>query len=221
LRFLDNKLITPIGSGKSRQLDLQLILASNQNIPQLIKEKRFREDLYQRINQIRIELSPLRDRVEDIPILINHFFRRFKEKEKTKLVSIEPKVKQILSTYAWPGNIRELQFVIWDACTKARLFGDTILQTKYLKHEIIKPSNPIITQSGLNDSIGNQEKIVILELQSINSALQKSFGHKAIAAEMLGINADQLRYKVLKLKNENPEIIGRYINITKAYKIET
>lgn len=219
LRFLDNKIITPVGSGKSRQLDLQLILASNQDIPQLIRDKRFREDLYQRINQIRIELPPLRERVEDISILASYFFHHFKEKEKTKLVSIEPKVLQIFSTYTWPGNIRELQSVIWDACTKARLFGDTVLQIKHLKREITEPCTQVFTQIDCEDTKGNQEKIAIIELQRIDFALQKSFGQKAVAAEMVGLSADQLRYKVLKLIKEYPEIIARYNSVTKAYKI--
>jgi DNA-binding NtrC family response regulator len=219
LRFLDSKIITPVGSGKSRQLDLQLILASNQDIPQLIRDKRFREDLYQRINQIRIDLPPLRERVEDIPILVDYFFQHFKDKEKTKLIAIEPQVLQIFSTYPWPGNIRELQSIIWDACTKARLFGDTILQIKHLKREITEPFAMICKESVTEFPTGNQEKIAMLELQTIDAALQKSFGQKAAAAEMLGMNADQMRYKVLKITKEYPELLTQYKQVTKAYKI--
>lgn len=219
LRFLDDKTITPVGSGKSRQLDLQLILASNQDIPFLIKEKRFREDLYQRINRIRIELPPLRERIEDVPILVDYFFKHYKAKEKTKLTSVDPDVLEILLNYLWPGNIRELQSVIWDACIKARLFGDMMLQSKHLKREILNPKLPVLTPTDSDSELNNQEKIAMLEMQSIDSALQKSFGQKAIAAELLGINADQLRYKALKLIKKYPELFIRFKQLTKAYKI--
>lgn len=217
LRFLDNKVITPVGSGKSKQLDLQLILASNQDIPQLIKEKRFREDLYQRINQIRIELPPLRERIEDIPILSHFFFNHFKEKEKTKLITIESKVFSVFSNYSWPGNIRELQSVIWDACTKARLYGDTILLTKHLKTEISEQTNTSIFFDKTDSKLSNKDKIAIFEIETIDSALKASFGQKSVAASQLGITADQLRYKVLKLKKEYPERFKQFVNIVKAY----
>ena len=220
LRFLDNKTITPVGSGKSKQLDLQLILASNQDIPALIKEKRFREDLYQRINRIRIELPALRDRIEDIPILTLSFFHLFKEKEKTKLVSVDPLVIDLFSGYSWPGNIRELQSVIWDACTKARLYGDTTLQTKHLKRELAEPSFLSRSFANSDDIKSKQEKIVMLELRSIDEALQKSFGQKAVAAEMLGMNADQLRYKIFKLEKLHPNCFYGLKNINKAYKLK-
>jgi DNA-binding NtrC family response regulator len=219
LRFVDDKMITPVGSGKSKQLDLLLILASNHDIPTLIKEKQFREDLYQRINRIRIELPSLQERIEDIPILTEYFFHHFREKEKTKLVSIEPTVMEVFSAYAWPGNIRELQSVIWDSCTKARLFGDTVLQTKHIKSEIIRGSNTKIIQILNPETLANQEKIALLKLQSIESALQQSFGQKAKAAEIIGINADQLRYKILKLFKEFPDLVKTHNHIVKYYKL--
>ena len=220
LRFLDNKTITPVGSGKSKKLDLQLILASNQDIPALIKEKRFREDLYQRINRIRIELPTLRSRIEEIPLLTQYFFAHFKEKEKTKLVSVDPSVIDLLSEYSWPGNIRELQSVIWDACTKARLFGDTKLQPQHLKKELIDSASSSRIFPPLDDFESTQEKIVMLELRSIDEALQKSFGQKAVAAAMLGMTADQLRYKVLKQEKLHPNLFYGFKNIMKAYKLK-
>jgi DNA-binding NtrC family response regulator len=219
LRFIDEKVITPVGSGKSKKLDLQLILASNQEIPPLIKEKKFREDLYQRINRIRIELPPLRERKEDIPLFAQSFFQHFKVKEKTKLISIDPDAMEVLSSYSWPGNIRELQSVIWDACTKARLFGDTVLQIKHLKKEITEPENRQPSGLDAKPITENQQKIVLLEMESIDVALKKSYGQKAVAAKILGINADQLRYKVLKLTKEYPELCKQFIHLIKAYKI--
>lgn len=215
LRFLDNKVITPVGSGKSKQLDLQLILASNQDIPSLIKDKKFREDLYQRINQIRIELPPLRNRKDDIPILTNHFFNHFRMKEKTKLISIHQDVIHYFSNYEWPGNIRELQSVIWDACTKARLYSDSVLQVRHLKSELSKQNE--LKSYVHNNSFSSKERIAYYEMDEIESALKKSYGQKAIAASLMGISADQLRYKVLKLKREYPELLAQFPNLIKAY----
>ena len=90
-------------------------MATNQDIPQLMSQSKFREDLYQRINRIKIELLPLRKRRGDIPALTNFFFNHFRIKEKTNLQSISNEVYEILNEYIWPGNIRELQSVIWDA----------------------------------------------------------------------------------------------------------
>lgn len=217
LRFIDEKIITPVGSGKSKKLDVQLILASNQDIPTLIKERKFREDLYQRINRIRIELPPLRERVEDIPIIANYFFNHFSNKEKTKLVSIENRVLDIFNAYSWPGNIRELQSVIWDACTKARLFGDTELKAKHLKRELIEYEPILHKVTDEHYSIATCEKIAILELQAIEDALTRSFGQKAVAAKMLGLNVDQMRYKVLKLSKLYPHVVRNFFNICNKY----
>jgi DNA-binding NtrC family response regulator len=221
LRFIDEKVITPVGGGKSKKLDLQLILASNQDIPCLISDKKFRQDLYQRMNRIRINITPLRHRKEDIPILAEYFFHHFREKEKTKLISIEPKVMEVFKAYQWPGNIRELQSAIWDACTKARLFGDTILQVKHLKQELQEPLTEASQKSAENTrgTGNNQEKIAMLELQAIEDALEKSFGQKTIAAKLLGINADQLRYKVLKYYNSFPDIVRGFDSICSDYRL--
>jgi len=219
LRFIDEKVITPVGGGKSKKLDLQLILASNQDIPCLISDKKFRQDLYQRMNRIRIDITPLRHRKEDIPILAEYFFHHFREKEKTKLISIEPKVMEVFKAYQWPGNIRELQSAIWDACTKARLFGDTILQVKHLKQELQEPLTQSSHEFAKNVPCtgNNQEKIAMLELQTIEDALERSFGQKTIAAEFLGLSADQLRYKVLKMKDKYPQLLNNFKNISNCY----
>lgn len=221
LRFIDEKVITPVGSGKSRQLNLQLILASNQDIPSLIREKRFREDLYQRINRIRVEILPLRERREDIPLLADHFFVHFRTREKTRLVSMAPAVYEIFLNYPWPGNIRELQSAIWDACTTARLYGDTMLLPKHLKRELMD-SEPISVAVNGGENLqafsSHGTKIARIELDSIEAALRKANGRKSDAAAILGINVDQLRYKISKFKKCFPDIIRSYQAICKAYK---
>lgn len=219
LRFIDEKIITPVGSRQSKKLDLQLILASNQNIPDLIQEHKFREDLYQRINRIRIDIPPLRERVNDIPILTNFFFNLFREKEKTKLIEIDNRVREVFIKYYWPGNIRELQSVIWDACTKARLFGDTRLKIDHLKRELTEnPLNSVsLSEPGKQSNL--EEKYANMELQEIDNALQRSYGQKAAAAQFLGMNADQLRYKIFKYYKKQHINLQKYSNICKCYKL--
>ena len=214
MRFMEDKTISPVGSTKSKKLDLQLIMATNQDIPELIKKGRFREDLYQRINRIKVELPLLRERRKDIKILADYFFNHFRIKEKTNLKVISNEVYDILDNYSWPGNVRELQSVIWEACTNARLYNDSILTTKHLRKEL--------TSYNENTSIKNENddlavKKAELELEAIDEALAKTYGKKAEAAKLLGMNADQMRYRVLKFYKENKIDMNKFRNIRKYY----
>lgn len=217
MRFIDEKIITPVGSTQSKKLDLQLIMATNQDLNKLISEGKFREDLYQRINRIKIELPPLRERKEDIIILADYFFSHFKEKEKTNLVSIDEDVYQVFKSYRWPGNVRELQSVVWDGCTKARLTGDNVLQLKHIRDEI---RTKIASASESNKNPDINTKIAMLELEEIEMALEKANGKKSEAAKILGMSLDQMRYKVLNALKNNNNLLTRYRNIGRFYKIE-
>jgi transcriptional regulator with PAS, ATPase and Fis domain len=219
LRFLDDKTVTPVGSGNTKQLDVQLILASNQEISALIREKKFREDLYQRINKVRIELPPLRERREDIEMLATYFFNHFRDAEKTKLISVDPEVYEIFNKYSWPGNIRELQSVIWDACTKARLHGDTRMKVSHLKKELTENILRLNTTHSDDYSLSYKEKRVMVELEAIDMALDKCVGRKNVASEKLRITPDQMRYKVLKYNRLYPSLIQRYQNIVNYYNL--
>ena len=214
MRFLEDKQITPVGSTKPKQLDVQLILATNKNLQQLIKEKKFRDDLYYRINRIKIEIPPLRERGKDIIILTNYFFKHFRKKEKTNLVEISEEVYKILKNYTWPGNIRELQSVIWNACTEARLYDNKILQRKHLKKELLTNRNTI-----KKDTVSNyRKKKVEIELQAIDEALCKTLGQKAKAAKLLGMTADQMRYRIITFCYST-EYKEKFRNIKHCYKL--
>ncbi len=218
MRFIEDKTITPVGSTQSKVLNVQLIMATNQDIPKLINDGKFREDLFQRMNRVRIELPPLRERKEDIKYLTDYFFNHFKEKEKTNLKSINTEVHETLEKYKWQGNVRELQSVIWDACTKARLFKDKTLQFKHIKKEIFIGAEIINGNDGKVDSI--EIRKALLELEEIEKALEKSNGKKTDAAKLLNLSLDQLRYKIFKAANFNLEAFKKYSYINKAYKIQ-
>lgn len=213
MRFIEDRTITPVGSTKSKKLDLQLIMATNQYLPGLIRKGKFREDLYQRINRIKIEMPPLREIKQDIRVLTDYFFNHFRQKEKTNLKSVSKEVYSIFKNYKWPGNVRELQSVIWEACTNARLLNDTILISDHLRREIITYRN------GDEDMNSLEKEKIQIELNAINNALKKTFGSKEEAANLLRLNADQLRYRVRKHIDVIRLDSLRYEYIKKYYKI--
>jgi DNA-binding NtrC family response regulator len=218
MRFLEDKTITPVGSTKSKKLDVQLIVATNQNLQQLVSEEKFREDLYYRINVASIELPPLRERKEDIRVLTKYFFKHFKEKEKTNLKTISDEIYKIFEQLEWRGNVRELYYAIQSACANARLNNDSILLPSHLSENLKSlPSNKGWQQP---DQLNLEGKKAIIELQAIEEALSKTNGKKSEAAKLLGMSLDQLRYKIKNIFNEQKININKYPNIKAKYFLE-
>jgi len=112
LRVLEERAFSPLGAGKPITVTFRLITATNQNLSQAVSEHRFREDLYYRIHVIPIVLPPLRERVEDIPPLAQHFLQRFSQELRKDVQTFAPEALQQLMLYAWPGNVRELANVV-------------------------------------------------------------------------------------------------------------
>lgn len=218
MRFLENKTITPVGSTKSKRLNVQLLMATNKNIPAMIKEGKFREDFYQRINRVKIELPPLRERKRDIRILTEYFFNHFRIKEKTNLVTISGEVFEILNDYYWPGNVRELQSVIWEACGTARLYNEKTLQKKHLRKELLTGHREQINEDEATNLVAKKTKInAELELQEIDNALAKTYGQKSAAAQLLGLDSDRMRYRIMKYYQAEPDRVKKYNQIMKYY----
>ncbi|MFH0734640.1 MAG: sigma-54 dependent transcriptional regulator [bacterium] len=213
MRFIENKTITPVGGTKEIKLDVQLIVATNCNLPKLISEGKFREDLYYRINVAKIELPPLRERKEDIRGLIDYFFKHFKEKEKTNLKSISEEIYSALINHEWGGNVRELYYTIQSACAKARFENDVLLQIIHLSGDPfdIKNSKNVL----YDDSFEN--KINILELDTIEKALIKTNGKKSDAAKILNLSLDKLRYRITCIINKNKKYLEDYPAIKSKY----
>lgn len=112
LKVLETSEVTPLGDTRSRLVDVRLVTATNQNLDQRITEKTFREDLYYRLNVIEIRIPPLRERKEDILMLVNHFVKRYAEENKKTVRGVDSDVMALLMKYAWPGNVRELRNVV-------------------------------------------------------------------------------------------------------------
>src|SRR5688572_21970876 len=109
LRFLETKAIERVGGSKPLELDVRLVAATNRNLEQLVREGKFREDLFFRLNVVRLLMPPLRERAEDIPLLLAHFIKLFSEENGVPPLTIEPGALRTLQAYPWPGNIRELR----------------------------------------------------------------------------------------------------------------
>jgi two-component system response regulator HydG len=190
LRVLQEKEFEPLGSTRTVKVDVRVIAASNKDLEREVKEGRFREDLFYRLNVVPISLPPLRDRKEDIPGLAAHFFATYRDKNRKQLNDISGKAMDLLMRYDWPGNIRELENCIERAVILAR-------------GEIIAPADlPPVIQAlskdreiqGLNlpsgISIQEVEKALILK------TLEDTGGNRSRAAEILGINRRTLQIKL-------------------------
>jgi transcriptional regulator with PAS, ATPase and Fis domain len=112
LRVFEDQQIRPLGSTKFRRVDIRFITATNQNLRGAVESGRFREDLYYRINVISLNMPPLRERREDIPELIQHYLERYSREFGKSVRTVSPEAMSVLSSYRWPGNIRELQNVL-------------------------------------------------------------------------------------------------------------
>ncbi|MDB6128892.1 MAG: two component, sigma54 specific, transcriptional regulator, Fis family [Verrucomicrobia bacterium] len=191
LRFLETKAIERVGGSKPIELDVRLVTASNRPLEQLVKEGKFREDLFFRLNVVRILLPPLRDRPEDVPLLLTHYLKVFSEENKLPLLTLEPGALQTLQAYPWPGNVRELR----NFCENAVVLhhGGTVseydLDPKY-RGAVVTPgpggapvaSNPL--------SVEENEKRLLRE------ALIKARGNRTMAAELMGISRRTLHRKL-------------------------
>jgi formate hydrogenlyase transcriptional activator len=118
LRVLQEKQVEPLGSGHPIQVDVRVIAATNQDLWGMVQERKFRADLYYRLNVFPIALPPLRERGEDVPLLVKHFVRKFAERQGKSIEEIPEEVMEVLKRHAWPGNIRELQNFIERAVIK-------------------------------------------------------------------------------------------------------
>lgn len=184
LRVIQEREVTKLGDTKSKKVKLRLISASNTKIEKLIEDGKFREDLYYRLNIIYINIPPLRERKEDIPLLINHFNTRLsKDHDKPKL-SIDPAVKNVFESYEWPGNVRELE--------------NFIHRMVVLKEDRIRMDD-LPSYMKIKKIAARQQKMMTLaeaEKQHILKVLESTKNNKTKAAEILDIDRKTLRNKL-------------------------
>jgi two-component system, NtrC family, response regulator AtoC len=197
LRFLQEHEIKKVGGTESIKVDVRIIGATNHALEPLVREGKFREDLFYRLNVVTLTLPPLRERKEDIPLLANHFMQKFTEEYKKSISHISPEALDILTQYTWPGNVRELENMI----ERAVIFSihpillpedlpqkllDAIPETK---SDDIRRTYPSVSDRLL--SLKDVEKNYVLKV------LQETKGNKKKAAEILGIERATL-YRILE-----------------------
>lgn len=193
LRVLQEDEIMRIGGTRHIKVDVRIIAATNRDIGVACKKGTFREDLFYRLNVINIHLPPLRDRLEDIPFLIEHFIKKYAPKRKDMLVkSISDEAMNILMNYSYPGNVRELENIIERAISFAN--SPKILPSDLPSHLLQSPSQKVSPTPKLKEALANFEKELIWV------ALQKSGGNISKAAASLGIFRQQLQRKLKNLK---------------------
>ncbi|HEV8589472.1 MAG TPA: sigma-54 dependent transcriptional regulator [Pyrinomonadaceae bacterium] len=200
LRVLEEREVTRVGGKSPIKVDIRLISATNENLEDAVSAGRFREDLYYRINVVPINLPPLRDRREDIPLLIEHFIRRFSEEHGPRK-HIDTEALHYLMDYSWKGNVRELENLIQQVVlmTDSETISASHLPPHILNQEpFFRPaaegqsesSIPLLPDAGLS----LDREVARYEYELVRSALARAGGVKIKAAELLGLNKDRMKY---------------------------
>jgi len=198
LRVLQEHSVQRLGSRSTKKIDFRLICATNDDLEDVVRKGRFREDLYYRINVVPILVPPLRERNGDLPLLVDHFLRIYCASAKKPVKRVQPDVMEILEDYPWPGNVRELENII--------------------QRLVVMSDSPVVTaeqlpQSLLSSSAASQEAILIpedgvdfdaemerIELAYLNAALRRAAGKKSAAATLLRLDSQRMKYLCRKFK---------------------
>ena len=209
LRFLETKAIERVGGSKPIDLDVRLVAATNRRLEALVREGKFREDLFFRLNVVRIELPPLRTRADDIPLLLAHYLKFFSEENGHPLLSLEPGAIATLKAYAWPGNIRELRNFCENAVVLRRggKLSEYDLDPKFrgvaaaadFTRIVINPTSQPPTGGGASGPVANVGPSLSVEDNEkhlLREALIKSRGNRTQAAQLMGVSRRTLHRKI-------------------------
>ncbi len=195
LRVLQEEQFERVGGASTLKVDVRVISATNKNIEDLIKEGKFREDLFYRLNVVNIQLPPLRERKEDITLLISEFLKKYlNETDKTKL-EFSKEALDLLMKYNYPGNIRELENIVHHSIVLSR---NEIITTDDIPIGIKAPGSEKDFNSCFEEGTSLTEKVELLERTLVTNALQKTNGNQTAAAKLLGISERNLRYRLEK-----------------------
>jgi len=199
LRVLQDKTYEPVGAVSSVKADVRIITATNKKLDQLVKNQLFRDDLYYRINVMKLELPPLRDKKEDIPLLVDHFISKFNRLHNKNICCVTNEVTAALLAYDYPGNVRELENII-ERCFV--LCTGEIIEAKHLPESVCPALNPESSQDIETTTIKQMEIVLITQ------ALRRNKGNKTAAAKELGIDKSTL-FRKIKICNIKPELYSK------------
>lgn len=183
LRVLQEKEVVKVGATKSEKIDVRIIAATNSDLKEMIQKNAFREDLFYRLTVVEIEIAPLRERKDDIPLLVDKFLFKYGVEYKDRFLKITPEALGILNRYDWPGNIRELENIV----QRAVIMCDKIIDIEHL---------PAHLKYSLNIPSGELVPLKVIEKQYIEKVLRATGNNKTKAAEILGIDRKTIRQKL-------------------------
>jgi len=195
LRFLQESEFERVGGGGTISVDVRIIAATNRNIGKLIKEGKFREDLFYRLNVVNINIPPLRERKEDIPLLIDYFIKKYVSETNKINPAFSREALDILMKYRYPGNVRELENIVHHSLVLAR---DDIITSKDLPFVVNKLASENIEEVSYDENLSLPELVENLEKKLVKDALYKSNGNQSQAAKILSISERNLRYRLEK-----------------------
>lgn len=203
LRILQERQVRPVGDTRDYSVNVRIIAATNKTLKDEIAQNRFREDLYYRLNVVGISLPPLRNRREDIPLLVQYFSKAFRTDEDS-LPQISPEALSLLSSYSYPGNVRELENII----ERALVLGGHAILPEHLPEEVRASTHsqveqktsaaPVVETDIVTLPINLEDALENLEREYLQVALEQSGGVKKHAAELLGLNFRSFRYRLKK-----------------------
>jgi DNA-binding NtrC family response regulator len=194
LRALQEGEVQRLGSNEVRRVDVRVVAATNRDLLAEVRAGRFREDLYYRLNVVPLRIPPLRERVEDIPLLVEHFIRQDGPRFGRSVRSVSAETLEALRTYPWPGNVRELRNVIQRALVLCR---DEVLR-------LPGPLEAAPAATGCLPAAALAEQVRELKLRLIRGALAESGGNQRIAAERLGMHRQSLTRMIRDLGLQDP-----------------
>jgi DNA-binding NtrC family response regulator len=192
LRVLQEREFEPLGAERTQKVDVRVIAATNRDLKQMVSESKFQEDLYYRLNVIPIDIPSLRERREDIPVLVEHFVEKHRQRTGKRIDRLEPEVLDALQRYDWPGNVRELENTI--------------------ERAVVLSTGPVMTLSAISlvgatssaatglPSLRLHQNLEWVEKETIRRALDQSGGIKKDAAELMGISQRALSYYLAKYR---------------------
>ena len=197
LRFLEEKSFKRVGGSVDIRVDVRVVAATNRKLETEVKEGRFREDLYYRLNVLPIELPALRAKPADIPLLVNYYVDAYNREFRKRVTGVEPTAMTALKSYGWPGNVRELRNVVERAMLLAEGTTLTLVDFPVVAGSPMRLTGQVDLPAGGID-------LEQLERSLVVQALDRSGWNQTKAAGMLGLNRDQIRYRVEKFKLEKP-----------------
>lgn len=192
LRVLEDRAVTRIGGQSAKKIDFRLIAATNEDLEEMVRTGRFREDLYYRINVVPITVPALRDRTGDVPLLVDHFLRLYCGANNIPLKRLDPEVIQILEEDAWPGNVRELENLVQRLVL---MVDGPVVKVQHLPQRLLynnaaSQESLLIPEQGVNFD----EEIAKIEVAYLTAALRRSCGSKIGAARLLQVDKQKMHY---------------------------